>query len=97
VQTWIAIGVGAVAGGGLAHLGRLRDQHATLIMIALLAGSAIASVFAPAGLRGGYGLGLAGGFFGYALGLGVVVLASRRLDVDFLLDGRRRGRQRRGL
>jgi hypothetical protein len=60
-------------------------------LLGVLGGASILALF-PSGtdLFGGYGIGLAIGFFGYFTVLLVLVRISKNFDVDWFLDSRRR-------
>ncbi len=90
-----AAAFGALIGWYVYFINRHRPdqvQFGDLVtIIGVLGGGAILALF-PAGsdLFGGYGIGLAIGFFGYFLVLVVLVGLSPNFNVDFFLDGRRK-------
>ena len=90
--------VGAAAFGGLIgwyiyYINRHRPDYVQLgdlvTIVGVIGGAAILALF-PAGsdLFGGYGIGLAIGFFGYFIVLIGMVAYSKNFNVDFFLDGR---------
>ena len=92
--------VGAAAFGGLIgwyiyYINRHRPDYVQLgdlvTIVGVIGGAAILALF-PAGsdLFGGYGIGLAIGFFGYFIVLIGMVAYSKNFNVDFFLDGRRK-------
>ena len=90
-----AAAFGALIGWYVYYINRHRPdqvQFGDLVtIIGVLGGGAILALF-PAGsdLFGGYGIGLAIGFFGYFLTLLVLVGLSPNFNVDYFLDGRRK-------
>ena len=90
-----AAAFGALIGWYVYFINRHRPdqvQFGDLVtIIGVLGGGAILALF-PAGsdLFGGYGIGLAIGFFGYFLVLLILVGLSPNFNVDFFLDGRRK-------
>ena len=93
LQLWGAGFFGAVVGWFVYFVNRHRTEDVKLTDVAALlgaiAGAAVLALF-PAGtdLFAAYGIGLAAGFFGYFLLLVVLVWRSKKLGVDWLLDGR---------
>ena len=89
------IGFGALVGWYTYFVNRHRKGDVQLTdlvtVIGVLGGGAILKLF-PAGtdLFGGYGIGLALGFFGYFACLLLLVLKSKNFDWDWFLDGRRK-------
>ena len=90
-----AAAFGALIGWYVYYINRHRPdqvQFGDLVtIVGVLGGGAILALF-PAGsdLFGGYGIGLAIGFFGYFLTLLVLVGLSPNFNVDYFLDGRRK-------
>jgi hypothetical protein len=90
-----AAAFGALIGWYVYYINRHRPdqvQFGDLVtIIGVLGGGAILALF-PAGsdLFGGYGIGLAIGFFGYYLTLLIFVGLSPNFNVDYFLDGRRK-------
>ena len=90
-----AICFGALVGWYLYYINRHRTDKVTLqdlaTIIGALGGAAILAIFpARSALFGGYGVGLAGGFFGYFVVLLFMVRVSPKFSVEWFLDGRRK-------
>ncbi|SOC51205.1 hypothetical protein [Ornithinimicrobium cerasi] len=94
VQMLGALGFGLVLGWFLYYLNRYRREVALgdlTTVIGAIGGAAVLALF-PAGtdLFGAYGIGLAGGFFGYFTVLILLVRKSPDFTTEFLIDGRRK-------
>ena len=90
-----AIGFGALIGWYVYYVNRHRTDNVQLsdivTLIGAIGGAAVLAIFpAKSDLFGAYGIGLAGGFFGYFLVMVVCVGASKNFNVDWFLDGRRK-------
>lgn len=96
VQEWGAFAFGLVIGWFTYFVNRHRTGEVTLgdvaTIVGAVGGAAVLALF-PAGtdLFGGYGIGLAVGFFGYFLVLVLLVRANRPAgwSSQWFLDGRR--------
>jgi len=89
-----AIGFGALVGWYVYYVNRYRRTEVQLTdlvtLIGVLGGGVILTVFPEStDLFGGYGIGLAIGFFGYFIALLAFVAYSPNFDFDWFLDGRR--------
>ena len=86
---------GALIGWYIYYINRYRTGQVQLndlvTLIGVVGGASILALF-PSGsdLFGGYGIGLAVGFFGYFAILCIWVLISPNFSVDWFLDGRRK-------
>jgi len=93
VQTLGAACFGGVIGWYVYYINRYKTEAVKLTdlvtVIGIIGGSTVLTLF-PAGtdLFGGYGIGLAFGFFGYFAMLLLMVGSSKNFDVDWFLDGR---------
>jgi hypothetical protein len=95
IQLWGAGCFGAVIGWFLYFINRYRTGEANFgditTILGVVAGVGVLALFPQrSDLFGAYGIGLAGGFFGYFFILGGLVSLSKNFDVDFFLDGRRK-------
>lgn len=89
-----AIGFGALIGWYVYYINRHRTDKVKLgdiaTLIGALGGAAILTIFpAKTDLFGGYGIGLAAGFFGYFLVMVYCVRKSDKFGAEWFLDGRR--------
>ena len=90
-----AVGFGAIVGWYLYYINRHRTDQVKLqdliTIVGALGGAAILAIFpARTALFGAYGVGLAGGFFGYFFSLLIMVGMSKKFGVEWFLDGRRK-------
>ena len=88
-----AIGFGAIIGWLVYYINRYRTgdvQFSDLAtVIGIIGGGAILALFpAKTDLFGGYGIGLAIGFFSYFIVLNLQVFRSKKFFVEYFLDGR---------
>ena len=95
IQLWGAGCFGAVIGWFLYFINRDRTGEANFgdltTILGVVGGVGVLALFPQrSDLFGAYGIGLAGGFFGYFFILGGLVSLSKNFDVDFFLDGRRK-------
>ena len=95
LQIYGAVGFGMIIGWYVYYVNRYRKGDVQFsditTVISILGGAAILSLFpAQTDLFGGYGIGLAIGFFGYFLFLNFYVAGSGNFNVDWFLDGRRK-------
>lgn len=89
-----AVGFGALIGWYVYYINRHRTDKVRLgdvaTLIGALGGAAILAIFpAKTDLFGGYGIGLALGFFGYFLVMVICVSKSEKFNAEWFLDGRR--------
>lgn len=90
-----AVGFGALIGWYLYYINRYRKAEVQLTdlvtLVGVLGGATVLNLFpGKTDLFGGYGIGLAIGFFGYFLVLLIWVARSDNFDTDWFLDGRRK-------
>jgi hypothetical protein len=90
-----AVAFGLVVGWFVYHVNRHRREEAKLTdvvgLIGAVGGAAVLALFpSKSSLFGGYGLGLAMGFFLYFIVLVMMVRRSENFDYDWFLDGRRK-------
>ncbi len=95
IQIAGAICFGALIGWYVYYINRYRKSDVQLsdivTLIGAIGGGAVLALFkAGTDLFGGYGIGLAIGFFGYFIVLIFLVGISKNFDVDWFLDGRRK-------
>lgn len=95
LQIYGAVGFGMIIGWYVYFINRYRKGDVQFsdisTVIGILGGAAVLSLFpAQSDLFGGYGIGLAIGFFGYFLFLNFYVAGSPDFNVAWFLDGRRR-------
>ena len=95
IQIAGAICFGALIGWYVYYINRYRKGDVQLsdivTIIGAIGGGAVLALFkAGTDLFGGYGIGLAIGFFGYFIVLVFLVGVSKNFDVDWFLDGRRK-------
>jgi hypothetical protein len=93
-QTLGAAGFGAVLGWYLYFINRYRKADVQIAdlttVIGAIGGAGVLALFDKASNAfGGYGIGLAVGFFGYFVSLVVLVWVSKTFTFDWFLDGRR--------
>jgi hypothetical protein len=86
---------GAIIGWYVYYINRYRKgdiQLSDLVtVIGAIGGGAVTALFDKGtDLFGGYGIGLAIGFFGYYFALICLVAISKNFDADWFLDGRRK-------
>jgi hypothetical protein len=95
IQIAGAICFGTLIGWYVYYINRYRKGDVQLsdlvTVIGTIGGGAVLALFkAGTDLFGGYGIGLAIGFFGYFIVLIFLVGISKNFDVDWFLDGRRK-------
>ena len=95
IQIAGAICFGAIIGWYVYYINRYRKGDVQLsdlvTVIGAIGGGAVLALFKQGtDLFGGYGIGLAIGFFGYFIVLIFLVGISKNFDVDWFLDGRRK-------
>ena len=95
LQKYGAFAFGLVLGWYLYFLNRYRKEISlgdlTTVVGAIGGGAVLALVPAKSDLFGAYGIGLAVGFFTYFVFLVVMVMASKSFNLEWFLDGRRKG------
>lgn len=94
-----AVCFGALIGWYVYYINRHRRDDVQLsdlvTLLGVIGGTAVLALFpARSDLFGAYGIGLAGGFFGYFLVLVFLVGVSRNFTADWFLDGRRKRPER---
>ncbi len=95
IQLLGAGGFGAIIGWYVYYINRYRKEAVQFsdltTIIGIIGGGAVLALF-PTGtdLFGAYGIGLFAGFFGYFLALLIFIGISKKFEVDWLLDGRRK-------
>lgn len=90
-----AAGFGALIGWYVYYINRYRKGSVQLgdlvTLLGIIGGGAVLAIFpARTDLFGAYGIGLFVGFFSYFITLCVMVRISRKFNVDWFLDGRRK-------
>jgi len=95
LQLWGAGAFGVLIGWYVYYINRYRKADVQLgdlvTLVGVIGGGAVLAIFpAKSDLFGAYGVGLGIGFFGYFLALIIMVGISKKFDVDFFLDGRRK-------
>lgn len=95
LQLWGAGAFGALIGWYVYYINRHRRDEVSatdlVTLIGVIGGTAVLNLFPKSSdLFGAYGIGLAAGFFGYFLIMGILVLISDNFNADYFLDGRRR-------
>lgn len=94
VQLLGAGAFGALIGWYVYYINRYRTekvQFSDLVtLIGIIGGATVTALFQEGTEAfGAYGIGLAVGFFGYFVVLGLLVASSENFNADFFLDGRR--------
>src|ERR1044072_4154647 len=88
-------GFGALIGWYVYYINRYRKNDVQLTdivtLLGAIGGAAVLALFpAKSNLFGAYGIGFFAGFFGYFFILIIMVGVSKKFNVDYFLDGRRK-------